>query len=237
MKTLSHPEIRRYLASVRRATSALPAGRRKELIDDLTEHIQVASAERPGELAAILAELGDPDEIASTALRRYGTATGRRGARNPQLIVTLLALGSILGALRQVPHLGQLALVAMVAGVVALCLSPWWTAQQKWIAVAWLVLPNWVLAALHGTVAGFGHGAEIANTLVAVAIRAAALVWLWRRRVAPEPGRSRLRLPRWALVLCWSATGLVVALEVVVWLGTFTLSGHLHEVKGSTFSP
>ncbi|MFB7635660.1 hypothetical protein ACFC0M_32560 [Streptomyces sp. NPDC056149] len=237
---MSPPEVRRYLASVRRASSALPARHRKELIDGLAEHIAVASAEHPGELAPILAELGDPDEIAATALRAYETATGRPWARNPQLVLALLALGSTLGALRQVPHMGQLvlpALVAMVAGVVAMCLSPWWTTRRKWIAVGWLVLPNWILSALHGTVAGSGHGAEIANTLVAVAIRTAALVWLWRRRVAPEPGQSRFRLPRWALLLCWSATGLIVLLEVAIGLGTFTLTGHLHEVKGPTLSP
>ncbi|MFF4539597.1 HAAS signaling domain-containing protein [Streptomyces aureus] len=46
--TATRPEIRRYLAAVDRAATALPAGRRKELLADLSEHIDVALAERPG---------------------------------------------------------------------------------------------------------------------------------------------------------------------------------------------
>ncbi|WP_372515846.1 HAAS signaling domain-containing protein [Streptantibioticus silvisoli] len=80
MKTDSR--IRPYLASVERAASALPARRREELIEDLAEHIGVNLIERPGQLVAILAELGDPEEIAAIACKRTrwmpttpGTAT------------------------------------------------------------------------------------------------------------------------------------------------------------------
>ncbi|MCZ0975297.1 hypothetical protein O1L55_36605, partial [Streptomyces albulus] len=86
MKADTHPEIRRYLAAVDRAASALPGGRRRELVADLGEHIDVALAERPGQLAQILTELGDPEEIAATALREEGAADApgrRQGSRAP----------------------------------------------------------------------------------------------------------------------------------------------------------
>jgi uncharacterized membrane protein len=240
VKTVNHSEIRKYLASVKRAASALPARRRKELIEDLTEHIEVSLAERPGEVEAILGELGNPHDIAATAVSEDEATTGSSEPRNPQLVMALLMLGSVLGVLRSAPQAGQLALPAIVAilgGVVAMCLSPWWTTQRKWLTVAWLVLPNWIISSLHGTAAGFGHEAVVAGTLVEITIRAGTLVWVWRCRVAPEPGHSRFRIPRWALVLCGSAAGVFVIVEVIAWVLTIALTGDPHHATGPTRSP
>ena len=86
----THAEIRRYLAAVDQAAFALPADRRNQLVDDLAARITVALAERPGVVTAILAELGDPHDIAATALHESGTLSeALRHHRDPQLVVTL----------------------------------------------------------------------------------------------------------------------------------------------------
>ncbi|MFE1892793.1 HAAS signaling domain-containing protein, partial [Streptomyces microflavus] len=58
--------VREYLATVERESTALPPAARQELLADLSEHIEVARAERPGDVRAILHEVGDPRTIAHT---------------------------------------------------------------------------------------------------------------------------------------------------------------------------
>ncbi|MEU9361572.1 hypothetical protein AB0D35_26150 [Streptomyces sp. NPDC048301] len=68
MNLSTSPSVQHFLAAVEREASALPADRRQELLADLSEHIDVALSERPGQEQAILAELGDPRTIATSAL-------------------------------------------------------------------------------------------------------------------------------------------------------------------------
>ncbi|MXG30489.1 HAAS signaling domain-containing protein, partial [Streptomyces sp. YIM 132580] len=60
MKTDDNTLVREYLATVERESTALPAAARQELLADLSEHIEVARTERPGDVRAILHEVGDP---------------------------------------------------------------------------------------------------------------------------------------------------------------------------------
>ncbi|MFD3850818.1 hypothetical protein ACFWVB_33785 [Streptomyces microflavus] len=53
-----------------RESTALPPAARQELLADLSEHIEVARAERPGDVRAILHEVGDPRTIAHTGCVR-----------------------------------------------------------------------------------------------------------------------------------------------------------------------
>ncbi|MFI8209307.1 HAAS signaling domain-containing protein [Streptomyces werraensis] len=96
--------VQSFLTAVEREASALPAERRQELLADLAEHIEVALFERPGQEQAILAELGDPRTIASTALdfgttvpqpphtKRPGTVTALRSLLCIQCVIVLIAV-------------------------------------------------------------------------------------------------------------------------------------------------
>ncbi|MEV3850482.1 hypothetical protein AB0J30_27305, partial [Streptomyces microflavus] len=75
MKTDDDTLVREYLATVERESTALPPAARQELLADLSEHIEVARAERPSDVRAILHEVGDPRTIAHTALHELGHTT------------------------------------------------------------------------------------------------------------------------------------------------------------------
>ncbi|MER5603444.1 hypothetical protein [Streptomyces sp. NPDC002265] len=239
--TATRPEIRRYLAAVDRAASALPAGRRKELLADLSEHIDVALSERPGELDRILAELGDPQDIAATAVREdaeYDDPEQRRG--NPRTVLALLAASSVMGLLALAPHADALnfpILVVTALGFVALAMSAWWTTSRKWITVAWFFLPNLLMRVVDQAFE-LGHSAEFAASCILVVVRVGVLVWLWRHRVAPEgPGRITFSLPRWARILLWSLLAAFLAFEVFMWISAFAVTDGLSSVKEGTLNP
>ncbi|WP_406837256.1 DUF1700 domain-containing protein [Streptomyces sp. AHU1] len=238
--TATHPEIRRYLAAVDRAASALPTGRRRELLSDLSEHIDVALAERPGELDRILAELGDPQDIAATAVREdaaYDDPEQRRG--NPRTVVALLAASSVMGLLTAAPHADALnfpILVVTALGFITLALSAWWTTARKWTTAAWFILPNLFLRVVDQAF-GLGHPAEFAMSCISVVVRAGILVWLWRHRVTPEgPGRIAFRLPRWARILLWTLLVLFLAFEVFMWVSAFAVTDGLSSMKEGTLN-
>ncbi len=238
MKTGMHPETRRYLAAVDREAAALPAEERRDLVADLDEHIQVALAERPGSLAAILAELGDPEEIAATALRESRFADPRRQSRDlARLCISLWAMAAIVGDPSLLPGCGFLtapATVVELAALVVLYRSPWWTTERKWIAFLLLVLPNVALNELAG-IAGGGWPAGVAVLIVKLAVRGAVLTWLWRVRTAPVAVGLRQPTPRWLVNLRIGA--LVLAVLIVVGLAAgalwtyISLSGSLVTSK------
>ncbi|MFD6414917.1 HAAS signaling domain-containing protein [Streptomyces sp. NPDC060194] len=239
--TVTHPEIRRYLAAVDRAAAPLPAGRRRELLADLSEHIDVALAERPGELDLILAELGDPGDIATTAVREaaaYDDPEQRRGS--PRTVVALLAASSVTGLLTAAPHSDVLqfpVVVVTALGFAALAMSAWWTTSRKWIAAGWFILPNLFMRVVDQAF-GLGHPAEFAMSCIAVVVRAGALVWLWRHRTAPEgPGRIAFRLPRWARFLLWSLLAAFLLFEVSMWIAAFAVTDGLSSVNEGSFTP
>jgi uncharacterized membrane protein len=138
VKADTHPEIRRYLAAVERAASGLPAARRRELLADLSEHIQVALAERPGALPAILAELGAPHDIAATALHEDDESLGDLPRRSKPLTTILLwTIAFLCGYASYWSALHALILpgfALVIAGLVSLWRSPWWSSRHKWTA-------------------------------------------------------------------------------------------------------
>lgn len=224
MKTDSHPAIRRYLVAVDREASALPSDRRTELVEDLREHIEVSLAERPGALHEILAELGDPRDIATTALHEYGPvapAPGRGG--DPRTVLALLSMGTALSVLGHLPDqswAADLGVGLLLVGVVALCRNNWWSTTRKWQALAALLLPGLVAEGLVAQ-AGGGDIAVVVDVTLRTVIRTGVLVWLWRCRVEPR-GAWRMPVPRWMFVLFWCVLAVCVVLVAV---GAFTYIG------------
>jgi len=134
--------VMRYLARLDAAASGMPADRRRELIEEITTHIEEAMAVEPpppGGVATVLDQLGSPDEIVSAA--EAGSAGARAyGPGNPLGALEIIAiLGLLIGGII-VPVVGWL------VGVVLLWISPRWKAGDKLLAT--LVWPGGLLAPL-----------------------------------------------------------------------------------------
>ncbi|MFJ7271402.1 HAAS signaling domain-containing protein [Streptomyces sp. NPDC099050] len=199
MKTSADP-VRDYLSAVEREGSALPADRRRELLADLAEHIEVTRAERPGvTVGEVLAELGDPRTIAATALAEAGSggvgapapdgagAAVRRGKVHPMVPLLMLTLPFLFAsAFPSVPGSGFCSTLFRVIGAVLLCTSVHWTPARKATGVLLTaVLPTLAIAVWKWAVAvPVGDApAHLANAATLVLL-AGTTAWLWRVRRA-----------------------------------------------------
>ncbi|MFF7361172.1 hypothetical protein [Streptomyces sp. NPDC008125] len=170
-----------------------------------------------------LAGPGAPEEIDTAAVAGDRPDGEAPWWSSPGLIVGGLAAGSLVSVLSRLPSGDETAAVATLpvflltfgAGV-ALCLSPWWSRKRRWIAVAWLLLPNLLLAL--GIGATDNRAIRLTLSVVSLAVRAGTLWWMWHNRSAPAPDRHRF--PRWATVLSWIAVGAVAVGETVLWAVT-----------------
>jgi uncharacterized membrane protein len=86
MRTVGERAVDDYLARLERAMSDLPSSRRKELLDEIREHIEAALAElEPGASEAdvrnALERLGEPEDIAKEARERLGIRPVASGER------------------------------------------------------------------------------------------------------------------------------------------------------------
>lgn len=134
--------IEDYISRLEAAARALPADRREELLNEITEHISVTLAEKQerGEatIRTILERLGDPDEIVREASghparptvpagaagrSKAGRLTGRKAAL-AVLLATLLALTNVV-----------FPLVAWAVGAVLAWALLRWPARHKLLAV------------------------------------------------------------------------------------------------------
>ncbi|MET8707097.1 HAAS signaling domain-containing protein [Streptomyces californicus] len=192
MKTTADP-VRDYLAAVEREASALPAGRRQELVADLAEHIEVTRAEQPAtSVGDILAGLGDPRTIAATALAEAGVqgaapAPARRGKVHPLVPLLMLTVPYLLVIL--LPDVYALRVgsgIFRIVGGVLLCTSVHWRPRQKVIGVTAIGLLPVVAAVLWNetTIAPAGELPALVGNLISLTVIAVGSVWLWRSRRA-----------------------------------------------------
>ncbi|MEU3879775.1 HAAS signaling domain-containing protein [Streptomyces californicus] len=192
MKTTADP-VRDYLAAVEREASALPAGRRQELVADLAEHIEVTRAEQPATpVGDILAGLGDPRTIAATALAEAGVqgaapAPARRGKVHPLVPLLMLTVPYLLVIL--LPDVYALRVgsgIFRIVGGVLLCTSVHWRPRQKVIGVTAIGLLPVVAAVLWNetTIAPAGELPALVGNLISLTVIAVGSAWLWRSRRA-----------------------------------------------------
>jgi HAAS domain-containing protein len=124
--------IERYMKHLRVELEDLPRARRRELEQEIAEHIAEARAELPSESEAeirnLLDRVGDPAEIAAEARERFGVQPRRSGTLE-RITLVLLLIGGIV-----IPVIGWL------VGVVLLWSSEVWTAREKLIGT--LVVPG-----------------------------------------------------------------------------------------------
>ena len=131
--------VDRYLTDLEAELAGLPANRRREILDEVGEHIVAARAALDAESEAairnVLERLGDPADIAAEARDRFGVPA-EPAKPTPWLEVIALVLLVI-------PFLGW------VLGVVLVWLSRLWTTRDKLIGTIGGL--SWVVAGL-GTV-------------------------------------------------------------------------------------
>jgi hypothetical protein len=138
MTTKADTLIDRYLNDLQAELRGVPANRRRELLEEVGEHITQAraalDADTEAAIRTMLERLGDPAEIAADARERFGVQTAK--PFTPWLEVIALVLLVI-------PFLGW------VVGVVLVWLSRLWTTRDKLIGT--LGGMSWVVAGL-GTI-------------------------------------------------------------------------------------
>ncbi len=119
-----------YLQRLRRAARGLPRARRKELLDEIADHIAQARAAGAAPLRDVLGELGDPGEIAAAA----GPVRDARLGGAEAAAIALLLFG------------GFIFLIGWFAGLVLLWISPRWRWPDKLLGT--LVWPGGYAAVL-----------------------------------------------------------------------------------------
>jgi hypothetical protein len=134
-----------YLRRLDDELSDLPRARRREVVEEIAEHIEEARLEGAAETEAstrnLLDRLGDPAEIAADARERFGI-TPRRAGRGEVAALVLLLVG------------GFVFVVGWIVGVVLLWASDVWTSRDKIIGT--LVLPGGLVLPLYLAV-GVGY--------------------------------------------------------------------------------
>jgi uncharacterized membrane protein len=136
--------VEHYLHDLEEELRDLPPTRRRELLEEIREHIGEALAEVPdGEEAGVrnvLERVGEPAVIAQEARERFGIRPVKPGIREI-LVLILLPLG------------GFLYLIGWAVGAILLATSTVWTSREKVIGL--LVVPGGLLpAGLFGLMGG-----------------------------------------------------------------------------------
>jgi hypothetical protein len=137
-----------YLKRLRKELAGLPRERRRELEQEISEHIAAAratlSAQNEAEIRTLLDRIGDPADIAAEARERFGIQPRKTGWKEITALI-LLPIGGVL-----IPVLGWF------IGLVLLWVSDVWSIRDKLIGT--FVLPGGLLVPLGlGFVAGSGE--------------------------------------------------------------------------------
>jgi hypothetical protein len=128
MQTTTHPLIDDYVDRLHAALADLPPERRHEIVEEIQDHIDDASAgtePTEAQLRTLLDRLGDPADIAAEARERLDVMPPPPVPRRRLEAVALVLLlpGSLL-----VPFIGW------VIGVVLVWMSDIWDTRDKWVA-------------------------------------------------------------------------------------------------------
>ncbi|MFD5466468.1 hypothetical protein ACFWIQ_27080 [Kitasatospora sp. NPDC127059] len=140
---IEHPLVRAHLDAVARSTATLPPERRRELLADLREHIEISLTDTPlteATVRAVLEQLGTPRQIADAALAEEGQtppAPEPAGRTNLTLALAVLAL-----PLALIPVAGPvLGFASAVLAAVRVSRSRQWTRREKRQAALLLLSP------------------------------------------------------------------------------------------------
>ncbi|MFD7032386.1 hypothetical protein ACFWAR_30590 [Streptomyces sp. NPDC059917] len=187
--TLPHPLVRAFLSAVDERTRTLPEERRRELLADLAEHIEVTLAERhPADettVRAMLDRLGSPQAIAEAALAEEGGGPRLPEAQGAARTAVTLALLVLAFPLALVPIAGWvLAPISLVVGLVTLWKSTQWARREQRSATLLLLSPVITAPVIAGVLmvatSGLGPTAVIAALALSWILPVVAVVRLAR---------------------------------------------------------
>jgi hypothetical protein len=151
MSSTADKLVEDYLKRLKAETSDLPRAARRELVQEISDHIAEAradaSAASEAEIRNVLDRVGEPAEIAAEARERFGFG-GRRARPLEIAALILLPIGGVV-----LPVLGWL------VGVTLLWISDTWTTRDKLIGT--LVVPGGLLLPLALGVLGSSSGSCI----------------------------------------------------------------------------
>ncbi len=213
--------IEHYINDLKAAARSLSAARRRELIDDVRSHIQVALAESGRDdaeaVSAVLEALGSPREIVAASLAGDAepaqTDAGIGGLEIAALVL-LLAGAAAAG-------------VGWLVGVLLLWTSPRWTRREKLLGT--LVLPGGVVLPIVLAAGLATSSVLVPLLLLAVGLAAPVLtaMRLFRSaRAVTVVGGAR----RWGAGV-WAVCAAVVAIPAIG--GIFFLATSQQQVSDS----
>lgn len=138
--------VEHYLHDLEEELRDLPPAKRRELLEEIREHIGEALAEIPegeeADVRNVLERVGEPAVIAEEARERFGIRRSKPGIREVATLI-LLPLG------------GFLWIIGWAVGAILLATSTVWTSREKVIGL--LVVPGGLLpAVLFGLMGGGG---------------------------------------------------------------------------------
>jgi hypothetical protein len=132
--------VHEYLRRLDRELRDVPRARRREIVEDITDHIAEARGgivdEQAADVRNLLDQLGDPADIAAEASQRHDVPPqAQRTGMLERLALLLLLPGSVL-----------LPVIGWIAGAMMLWMSDAWTTRDKLIGS--LVVPGGLLPAI-----------------------------------------------------------------------------------------
>jgi uncharacterized membrane protein len=137
MNSTADRAVETYLKRLDADLADLPRARRREILDEIAEHIAEARAALPAESEAetrtVLERLGDPADIAADARQRFDVVPARPGWIESAALVLLLFGGFIFG-------------VGWIAGLVLLWSSAVWKPWEKLLGT--LIVPGGLASVL-----------------------------------------------------------------------------------------
>jgi uncharacterized membrane protein len=124
--------VETYLRRLNAELADLPRARRREIVDEIADHIAEARADLPApeteaDICTLLERLGDPADIAAEARQRFDVVPARPGWMETAALVLLLFGGFAFG-------------VGWIIGLVLLWSSAVWTPWEKLLGT--LVVPG-----------------------------------------------------------------------------------------------
>lgn len=184
--------VAEYLSKLAAAAAVLPAGRREELVEEISAHIAEALAVLPapglpggtrgqGSVAQVLEQLGRPDDIVRAAAEDDEPGPGPtrrpgRGRLQAGAVVLLLLIGGFLIGL------------GWLAGAALLWASPRWDTRDKLLGT--LIWPGGLAAVLAVPRFGTGQPPVLVLGLLLIGVAGPVLVAIrLLRRARPVPAR------------------------------------------------
>ena len=135
MTTTVDALVDRYLTDLEAELRGLPANRRRELLDEVGQHIAAARAtldpETEAGIRTVLERLGDPADIAAEARERYGVQVDSARPAIPWLEVLTLASFLLVPFIIMLDMSALVPLLALLAGLALLWRSHIWTTRDK----------------------------------------------------------------------------------------------------------